>query len=262
MTEDFLAELKLELQAEDEVKLGYYKASLLHGVLMQQIDSKYALGMHEQGLRPYSQSIYFIDNKNIWSIRTLTKEAYEQIIEPLLKSEFVDFYLKHDSKKVKIIKKEVSYFQKSELFTNFYTKKANRVYTMTFQTPTTFKKEGRYYYFPNIESIYSSLMRRYDATSNSDEMMNLETLEQLVCNTQIIEYKLHSIQYHLEGIKIPAFMGSIVLKINGPQTMVNFANLLFQFGNFSGVGIKTAIGMGKIKTIEGRGEKRNDRTRG
>ncbi|MDY4077497.1 MAG: CRISPR-associated endoribonuclease Cas6 [Clostridium sp.] len=229
---------------------------------MQQIDSKYALSMHKQGLRPYSQSIYFIDNKNMWSIRTLTKEAYEQIIEPLLRSEFVDFYLEHDSKKVKIIKKEVSYFQKSELFTNFYTNKANHIYTITFQTPTTFKKEGKYHYFPNIESIYSSLMRRYDATSDSEEMMNLETLEQLVSNTQIIEYKLHSVQYHLEGIKIPAFMGSIVLKINGPQTMVNFANLLFQFGNFSGVGIKTAIGMGKIKTIEGRGEKRNDRTRG
>ncbi|MEI3337825.1 MAG: CRISPR-associated endoribonuclease Cas6 [Clostridium sp.] len=261
MTEDFLAELKLELQTEDEVKLGYYKASLLHGVLMEQIDSKYALSMHKQGLKPYSQSISIVDNKNIWSVRTLTKEAYKQIIEPLLSSNFIDFYLEHDSKKVAIFKKEVSYFQKSNLFTNFYTKKSNPIYTIIFQTPTTFKKEGKYYYFPNIESIYGSLMRKYDATSDSDEMMNLETLKQLVDNTKIIEYKLHSIQYHLEGVKIPAFMGSIVLKIYGPQTMVNFANLLFQFGNFSGVGIKTALGMGKIKIIEGRGEKRNDRTR-
>ena len=28
--------------------------------------------------------------------------------------------------------------------------------------------------------------------------------------------------------------------------MTNFANMLFKFGNYSGVGIKTSIGMGAI----------------
>lgn len=34
--------------------------------------------------------------------------------------------------------------------------------------------------------------------------------------------------------------------------MANLANLLFEFGEFSGVGIKTALGMGAVKRIEGR----------
>lgn len=41
-------------------------------------------------------------------------------------------------------------------------------------------------------------------------------------------------------------MGKITIKIRGTQTMTNFANMLFKFGNYSGVGIKTSIGMGAI----------------
>ena len=37
--------------------------------------------------------------------------------------------------------------------------------------------------------------------------------------------------------------------------MADFANLLFRFGTYSGVGIKTALGMGAIKLMEKGGKK-------
>ena len=52
--------------------------------------------------------------------------------------------------------------------------------------------------------------------------------------------------FHLEGIKIPSFVGNITLKINGTRQFVNLINMLCEFGVYSGVGIKTAIGMGSI----------------
>ena len=41
----------------------------------------------------------------------------------------------------------------------------------------------------------------------------------------------------------------------GTKTMTNFANMLFEFGEYSGVGIKTALGMGCIKKLNDRGRK-------
>ncbi|MDE7307747.1 MAG: CRISPR system precrRNA processing endoribonuclease RAMP protein Cas6, partial [Lachnospiraceae bacterium] len=68
--------------------------------------------------------------------------------------------------------------------------------------------------------------------------------------SEIVQYQLKSIFYCIGKNKIPAFIGQITVKVNGPQLMVNFANLLFRFGEYSGIGIKTAMGMGNIKLLE------------
>lgn len=57
----------------------------------------------------------------------------------------------------------------------------------------------------------------------------------------------------MEGIRVPAFLGSLTLRLTGTQTMANFANMLFEFGTYSGIGIKTGLGMGAYELVkEGR----------
>ena len=68
--------------------------------------------------------------------------------------------------------------------------------------------------------------------------------------TSIIKYNLKSTSFHLEGTRIPSFVGWIVIRNDGPQTMGNFIKLLLRFGKFSGVGIKTGIGMGALQLID------------
>lgn len=70
---------------------------------------------------------------------------------------------------------------------------------------------------------------------------------------KIIRYNLRSVSFSLEGVKIPAFMGDITIKMNGTQTMANFARMLFLFGTYAGVGIKTSLGMGSIQLIQRKG---------
>lgn len=83
-----------------------------------------------------------------------------------------------------------------------------------------------------------------------ESMIDEETLEQLCENSRVIRYDLKSVPFHLEGIKIPAFIGKITIKLTGTQTLANFAHLLLQFGTYSGIGIKTAIGMGAVKILD------------
>lgn len=95
-------------------------------------------------------------------------------------------------------------------------------------------------------------MKKYDAAVKEDIMVDEETLEQLCENAQIVKYDLKSVNFPLESVRIPSFIGKITIKMNGTQTMANFAKMLFEFGTYSGVGIKTSIGMGCIKLLERR----------
>ena len=47
----------------------------------------------------------------------------------------------------------------------------------------------------------------------------------------------------------------ITIKLHGTDTMANFVNMLFEFGEYSGVGIKTSLGMGYMKIINEGGRK-------
>lgn len=250
MGNESLVELKLVLKCEESEKMSFNKASLLQGVIMQQIASDYAAKLHDQGLKPYSQYIRKEQDKPVWYIRALSSDAEKNIIRPLLSESFQEFYLEHDKKKVYIIDKFYHSLSIDNLFQTFYTETSNRYYTIEFQSPTAFKKNGKYYFYPNMFNIYYSIMQRFDSISKKESMFNEETLLQLVDHTELTAYSVYSVNFSLEGIRIPAFMGRITVKITGPQTMVNFANLLFQFGNYSGVGIKTAIGMGSIHAAE------------
>ena len=252
MQEDILAELKIELQCDKLKKIGFNKSSLLQGIIMENIDSDYAESLHEQKLRPYSQCVRYESGKNIWYIKTFNYSAYKGIIENLLKEEFDKFTLEYDDVEVIIVKKEISVVSKKTLFEKFYSGDAKRTYTIEFKTPTSFKKDGRYFFWPEISNIYGSLMRKYDAALEESMMEYKETFEQLVENTHIVSYNLNTTNFSLEGVRIPSFMGNIVVHINGPQTMVNFARMLFEFGEYSGIGIKTAIGMGCVQVTEGK----------
>ena len=88
------------------------------------------------------------------------------------------------------------------------------------------------------------------------EMYDEDVLEELVKNSTIVNYKLNSTYFQMEGIRIPSFRGKIGIKISGTDTIAKYARFLAEFGEYSGVGIKTAMGMGAVKLLE-RG-KRND----
>ena len=96
-------------------------------------------------------------------------------------------------------------------------------------------------------------MNKYDAAVGRETMVDVDTLDQLCENADIIRYDLKSVNFALEGVKIPAFIGKVTM--SGTQTMTNFATMLFRFGEYSGVGIKTALGMGYIKILKERGSK-------
>lgn len=247
------AELKMEL---DNETLDYKQSSNLQGVIMEHIEEEYAEILHQSNLKPYSQCVVKQDDKRIWYIRTVTQEAYKKMIIPL--SQLNEFEIKNGQIHVNIVRRNFETRAENELLKEFYEIPANRFLNLTFQTPTAFKSNGKYVFYPDIRMIYQSLMMKYTASSEEMDMIDEDTLEQLTQNSEIVRYHLRSMSFPLEGVNIPGFVGSIRLKIKGTDTMARYARMLMKYGQYSGVGIKTAMGMGAIRLME-QGEKKNDR---
>lgn len=95
-------------------------------------------------------------------------------------------------------------------------------------------------------------MRKYDAASQKFEMMDEEVLEQLVRYSEIVRYHLRTVSFPMEGICINGFVGTIVIHMSGPETLTRYAHMLLSFGKYSGIGIKTGMGMGAMRLLERR----------
>ena len=249
-TEDHLVMLTLELDSDSVDKLDYHKGSVMQGVLMERIDSGYASMMHQDRPHPYSQSIRHKSGRNLWEIRTFNKDAYEHIIEPLLSDDFTSFYLKHNRADISIVDKRLASYSAEELFYRAFHEYAGNTYELLFLTPTAFKVNKKIHFYPSIRNIYQSIMRRFDDALPGSDMYDEDRLKILIDSTEVVSYNIRSVKYGIEGKTIPSFMGSMTVKLKGQQEMYNFAKMLFDFGNFSGVGIKTSTGMGRMEVRE------------
>lgn len=245
---------RLEMQLRSEETITYQMATVFHGALMELLPTEYAGYLHISQLHPYTQHLEYKDNTWYWVVCCLNKEAVQIIIQQSL-MQVQEIEIKNRKQHIQIVQKTYREMSYKELMDRFYSEDASRYIQLHFISPTAFKQRGRYVFYPDIRCLYQSLMNKYDAAVRDEGMTDEDTLEQLCEYTQIVKYDLKSVPFAVEGVRIPAFIGKLTLKVKGTQTMANFAHLLCQFGTFAGVGIKASLGMGCIKILEERGNK-------
>ncbi len=243
---------KLDITLKCTEKLSYQMSSLFHGALMEQVPDEYGEFLHQSRLHPYTQHLEMREKEWHWVVCCMDETAVQYIIrDALLKLDCVE--IKKKQLKIEIIGKEYSEIKQKELAKRFYEMQSGRYIELHFLTPTAFKQRGKYLFYPDIRCIYQSLMNKYDAVVKEESMVDEEVLAQLFENTQVTRYDLKSVCFYMDSVKIPAFVGKITIKLAGAQTMANFARLLLEFGEYSGVGIKTAMGMGAYRIMKSGG---------
>ena len=228
--------------------LSYQMTSLFHGFLSEKISPDYADQMHITGLRPFSQSLSCVDGKWFWRVSVLNDEAERNIINIL--DGLNEVFIRHKNLYIPIVYKESVRKSYDEIFTdNYLCEPQSRYIKIAFNSPTAFKSKGRYINIPTSQLILNSLVRKYDEFSEQTEVGSDELMNQILCDTEISSFNLKSCSFSLEGVRIPAFLGSVTIKVKGSRTFANFVNMLADFGEFSGCGIKNALGMGSIKHV-------------
>ena len=250
-----IARLTMKLGCCLETSLSYQMSSLFHGFLLEQVDYEYGMYLHQSNLKPFSQYLLLHKDEAFWVINAFNQEAYEQIIVPMLQDELQEIYLKHRDINLPIIEKTYEMLDVDALMEQTVCSTCSRYLNIRFATPTAFKSDGEYVFYPTVRHIFNSLIQKFDAMNEQLEIYTPELLNDIEGNLKISRYNLRSTYFSLEGVKIPAFVGEITVKVRGPQPLVNIVHLLAQFGEYAGVGIKTAMGMGRIEIVE-RGEQR------
>lgn len=250
-----LTKISLKLDIKEGQDFTLQKASLMHGILMEWIRPAYAEKLHASTLNPYSQYLEKEQGEWYWRIQTFEDEACREICPAVLEKSQNGIYLRHSRQKIDIIEEREETTDTKELMERFCFQDSFRQIRIRFKTPTAFKSDGRYLFYPDVGCIVKSMINKYDAVTSRDGKIDDQILEELMKNIRILQYRLRSCSFHLEGVRIPAFTGEVRFGFGGSQTLVNYLHFLFHFAEYSGIGIKSAMGMGAIEIQERAGEK-------
>ncbi len=241
---------KLQLKLKSTSRITREMSSLFHGAVLELLDTEYAHQLHHSSVNPYSMYLSFEGEEVYLHLRTLTKDAYDRMIFNRL-DRVESFHLRHNGIHVEVEERVSECRERRTLLEDFYKERLSPQVTVEFCTPTAFKQRGKYLFLPDIRCIYQSLLNKYEETDEDFAFKDEDTLFQLVEHTCIRGYRLKSVPFPLEGITVPGFVGELRLSIFAPEPLINLANILFEFGTYSGVGIKTSMGMGGIRLHKG-----------
>lgn len=235
----------------DDDEISYKNSSNLQGVLFEHISAQYADFLHIQQRHPYSQYLYRTQDKVLWCVNALDEESEREIIAPLLRDDFEKFSLKKQDRIIHILNKNVVETSQQELVRQFYSETPQHLFRIEMITATSFKQRGKYVVLPDMRLFFQSLMNKYSAVSPDLELMDENILEMLAEKSEILQYRLRTVKFPMEGVSVPGFIGEFLLKVNGADTMAAYAKMLLKFGEYAGVGVKTAMGMGAFRIVEG-----------
>ena len=243
--------VELELGFPEGTQSHDSMGSILQGALMEIVSPEVAAMLHVEGVRPYSQYVYFdkLHRRTLWRIGTLAERAFEAIAEPVL-SYGDELYLKNRGYAVTIkskrVKKECSY---ASLYRKaFESPDVPSGVDISFLTPTSFKHAGHYEILPDIRRIFQSLLLRWNEFTSAMELPagNLEAELAQAC--YIVQYELHSQIFSVDGKRLIGFGGTMRLRFGKNELANRLMGLLMGFAPFAGIGIKTAVGMGAVET--------------
>ena len=250
-SKDKFMAIELGITADPSIKIVQSIGSVLHGVLMELVGIEYAGQLHETGLRPYSQYIYFDKEKGqyIWRLSAVTAEAVERILRPALdmpEKIFLKQKRGHIYIQDRTILEETSY---EALMAKFWSGEAEYAQAkLRCVTTTSFKVDQQYTIFPEAFRIYRYLLRQWNQFTTFEMMDSEDLLAALESAAFIRDYNLRMSMYGLEGVKIRGFRGEIVMQFKRNLVMQRILSLLTYYSQFTGLGIKTALGMGGVQS--------------
>lgn len=238
---------------KSETKLPPYLGAAFQSIFLEHIDQNLAQALHdgENSLRPYQSAVYLDKDDNyIWELSGLN-ELMSEVIEKNLSKLFQNHYLKSFETKINYLGKyEAMKSSYSEMFKSFYSKDFQEIdkLSIKFITPTSIKTQGRYLHYPREDLILFSLLKKWDNFSDDIKLFDedlFQTITECFFVSSIEQLKSQFI--NVDKGKVSGFTGKVNFKIKAKTRQINqLINLLLEFANYSGIGIKTAIGMGKV----------------
>jgi len=238
--------VKIVLQLDLPADLRTHNiGSLLHGVIMERLHPETASMLHQYRYNPLKQRLYFEGEHTFWEVVSLEGRLSEELL--IVFEGLEQIMLRHRQKGVSILGVVMERIELGDFVKVAMEVEARRYVKLRVLTPMSFKVDGNYGIFPDVRMMIRSVMLTFDYFSEDMKLYDYETLDFLAENVRIVDYNLRSTRFELERVKIPAFRGSMTLRVDGNAQIQSLVNLIFAYGELSGIGIKTSMGMGGVK---------------
>ena len=254
-----LLEMKI---ASDEFELHSSMGAVLHGVLMEMLPNDAVRLLHEDGLRPFSQYVFRPHKSEDWYWRIgLLDDYFGQMIHEILEKRFCanrSIYLKNKRASVSLesfsVVNDTSYGDLVDFV--YRAEQAPGRAELRFNTVASFKHDGRYMIFPDMAMIFKSLLNRWNHYSAEIKLKEENLGERLAELANITSYNLQTRYFGIENSNIKGFWGKVGINLHGNDMARRIIAVLLLFAQFSGIGVKTALGMGGIDVNLLYGEKK------
>ena len=205
----------------------------LHGFIMAKIDKTYAQLLHEQEPRPFSLFVYDSKKGFVCRVSSLNDEAV-QIIDMLESIDKIKIYGIDKPLVVENISRSnpINAADIPEIL-------GENKYRLDIITPATRKTSGKYTNLPNLRDYFASVANKIGEYENI--AIESDELDALFADMTMSGYHFESSSFALGGRKIPSMIGNADIMIKSGADKLK---LLLGYATYSGIGAKTALGMG------------------
>lgn len=212
-------------------------AYLLYAALLEHTPKAFGDWVHECAVTPVSQYI----SADQWCV-SLLGERCEDVLEPVLE-QLDSLTLHKQNKTIEIIGRSVQYVRSvEELLSSALPSKL----TLYLKTATAFKSKGAYQLLPTQRLLVQSLISKWngclgDVCPIEDDGEGLDALAE-----GLVYHAIHldSARFPIKQTLVPGATGKLQAQNRLDGFHKQLMDALLTFGTFSGVGIKTALGMG------------------
>jgi len=243
-------ELKILVDQErDPMRKSPARGALMHGVLMQALAAQEHELHKGSMLRPYSQNIIWQEpGSYVWTINLL-EEDRTQAIRKFLDSRPGNLHVEHYELDLEIKSIELKTCSSySALFAEALEDLPPKYANFEFLTPLVFKKAGSKspWPYPEARSIISSVLQKWNQFSDSARFDDPQILENAAMHISAHSFRIQSQRVEMDGGRFAGTIGSASFHIEKDE-LRQLMNLAGRFAEFSGIGAKTAMGLGAVR---------------
>lgn len=258
-----ISELLFELETENE-DIKYFNFSsgvIFHSLfldIVKSINEDHLTVLHstDNAQRAYRIKIPKFENKIIkWPVYGLSKNIFEIFQNIQLNSPNQNIHVNHYNTffNIKSISVNKICTYNDLVKENYLSLETVKQISLLVNTPVCFKDNQTSFFNPTPDPklFIQSALKKWNSFSESSLNLEHENLFfDLSKSIFIKQYDLKTKTFQLNEITIPGFIGNITFGLKGTSQTKNLISMLFQYLTYSGVGIKTAMGMGDVEVVK------------
>ena len=237
---------RIKLCPETDLNVRPEWAYRLYAALLAMGTEQFGDMVHRDGITPISQHLERDRNGLVWCVSLFGQQAADTLGEVLERHN--RFYLKKGNIVLAVTDRIRQPIPDIEQLLQLGEGYSGR-HRLDFQTPAAFKTGGRYCCIPNQRLILQNLFKQWNGCFPECpiEDEDGEGIDSMAQGLECSGFQLRSQTYYLKGNSIPGFTGWMTMENRLTGFHRQLADALLIFSGYTGIGIKTTLGMGGVQ---------------